>query len=189
MSRLQDDAKSILVPLIRGEWPRLQDNQAAGLAAWVTMLVMVNEFTDPKTVATSAKQRRAFQRERTPPDTWFIWIGRYEDTSRIGNGDWNHHKVRTLLLPSPSDVRLTDYIDVHTSTFTVGKVFFHVFGGTAYIMFNDIANFSARYDVRRLWPRESIPLLAPPRVFNFRAFQTLSNDFARLRGIPYFERR
>jgi hypothetical protein len=68
MSRLQNNAKARLIPLIRGHHISLTEADHKILAAWSMMFTMVVEFLDPTTLATTQRERMEFSRIPAPND-------------------------------------------------------------------------------------------------------------------------
>ena len=77
MSELQVKAKPILELLIAGKWSDLSKIEQNILASWVTMFVIVYEWTDQSKVALTQEERTYFMNNKFPPDYWNIWIGKY----------------------------------------------------------------------------------------------------------------
>ena len=83
MSKLQELAKPILAPLIIGNWTDLDVISQKTLSAWATMFVMVYEWADEETLASTQDERTYFKSNRTPPNHWMIWMGRYTGKKQI----------------------------------------------------------------------------------------------------------
>jgi hypothetical protein len=77
MSRLQEEAKPYLVPMLIGEDIRLLKKGQVVVAAWATMMVMVSEYLTDDMVAIPAADRRRLHIHRLPPSRWRIWIGQH----------------------------------------------------------------------------------------------------------------
>jgi hypothetical protein len=128
MSALQNAAKPILVPLLKGERAALFKKAQNTLAAWTAMFTMVAEFQSrtPRRVAIPAAHRRHLMDTRTVPSDWKIWVGCYERQS------WPRVYVHnTLPVSSESgSVHQTDdglpLPNTQTTTFVVGKLYVHV---------------------------------------------------------------
>jgi hypothetical protein len=66
MSRLQQSAKPLIVPLLTGQWPHLGAAEQQTLAAWAAMFTMVVELLDPQTNAHTFADRQAFSIGQKP---------------------------------------------------------------------------------------------------------------------------
>jgi hypothetical protein len=126
MGKLQERAKSYLLPLIHGDAASLDTTAQTAVSAWITMFVMVAEYFDPSKVATSQEQRSYFLENGTPPSNWKIWIGDYD------RGNWAGHLVH-FAVPILSEHHIPEIMDnylprpnTQTMTFTVGRLYGHV---------------------------------------------------------------
>lgn len=81
MSRLQEQAKPYLVPMLRGEPVTLRKNGQTAVAAWVTMMVMVGEHLNQKLVAVPLSDRQWLMNHGRSPSHWRVWIGRHRATN------------------------------------------------------------------------------------------------------------
>jgi len=128
MSDLQKLAKPILLPLIQGESFLLTPKQQKIVAAWCTMSVMTSDFFQPDRQAISQQDRDYFRANLLPPpDTWKIWIGRYERQKWVGNWVKN-----ALPIPCEEDpVQFTadgfPRPNTQTTTLVFGQLYVHVF--------------------------------------------------------------
>jgi hypothetical protein len=77
MSRLQEEVRPSLVPLLTGETVTLHRLAQRRLASWITMTVMVAEHADSGHATISAKERASFRKTHSPGRHWRIWIGRH----------------------------------------------------------------------------------------------------------------
>lgn len=75
MSSLQNDAKPILIPFIKGRWSILSPRDQKILAAWATMFTMVIEQSAPSGRCITQPQREFLRQHQYPPKIWWIWIG------------------------------------------------------------------------------------------------------------------
>ncbi len=80
MSRLQEEAKSSLTPLILGQTPIVSVKSQITIASWVAMTWMTSEHLDQRGQATSQEDREWLMEKGEPPDDWLVWIGRYQGT-------------------------------------------------------------------------------------------------------------
>jgi len=100
MSRLQMAAQPIVEPLVRGESIWLSPEDRAVAAAWVTMTVMVGEYTDPESVGGTAAERQWLMTNGAPPASWRIWIARYDGD--LGPPLYSHDSFASH--PDPGEV-------------------------------------------------------------------------------------
>ncbi len=89
MSRLESAVKPILTPMLLDESIVLSPDDQRTLAAWITMKLMVAEFTRPTDVVTRLDQRTSLMRSLIPPSGWTIWIGRRQ-ARKWRSGYWRH---------------------------------------------------------------------------------------------------
>jgi hypothetical protein len=131
MSKLQQRAKPILLPLIRGERTTLGLAAQQTAAAWIAMAVMVAEFDDPAWVTISQEDRDWLYRTNLAPPSWRIWIGNYV------RGEWQPHYVH-FVLPIAAEKHVPsaplEYPDLpyntQTTTYVVGQTLVHVMSTT-----------------------------------------------------------
>lgn len=76
MSRLQDQSKPILRPLITGDDVILDASQQATLANWITMVTMTAEYLTRSTAMIPREEREVFRWKHAAPNNWTILIGR-----------------------------------------------------------------------------------------------------------------
>ena len=99
MSRIEEEAKPILIPLLRGLPLLLDREKRSKLAVWLALKVMVGESHDPRDAVTMQEDRTAFMLSRTIPPYMKIWIGSHDSE------DWYmsywHQTARINLTPDP----------------------------------------------------------------------------------------
>jgi hypothetical protein len=110
MSRLQERAKPLVLPIILGCWPKLSKVDAAVVAAWATMFTMVAESADPATQASSQVERKLLMVGGAPPKDWIVWAGNYE--GRVRDTSFWHFGIRFSpvppdAVPPPCDLQVT----------------------------------------------------------------------------------
>jgi hypothetical protein len=74
MSQLQGEAKSILLPLMQGEWRDLDPKSEHILSAWETMFAMVIEFARDDLRMTTQEQRKFLMTHKMSPKGWHVWL-------------------------------------------------------------------------------------------------------------------
>ena len=126
MSRLQNQAKPYLLPLLKGEPVSIEVGGQEIISAWITMFVMVAEYFNPDKVSTSQEQRQRFFDDPKCPVNWKIWIGDFD------RKNWPALLVHFALpISSPEHVlKTTDNglprPNTQTMTFVVGRLYVHV---------------------------------------------------------------
>jgi hypothetical protein len=100
MSRLQERAKPLLLPLIKGESTAFTYDDQELLAAWITMFVMVAEQFDPyKAVSTKSvsiceepvglhrigEYASVISRKRSGLGSWYVLLYPFEARSIVPN--------------------------------------------------------------------------------------------------------
>ena len=125
MSRLQESAKPVLVPMLLGQPTLLYRRQQQLLARWAAMFVMTNEFATlhPEKISISQSDRVFVMERDRPPSNWRIWIGYYP---RDGlDGRWAHYTIPVSDDDHP--VMLTrdnePIPNTQASSFTIGHLF------------------------------------------------------------------
>jgi hypothetical protein len=90
MSRLQEEAKPIVGPMLQGRSARLNRREQAKLASWAAMMVMVAEFMDRNMVAVPQHQRNFLRREKRIPTRWRVLIASREPSD---HSRFTHHAL------------------------------------------------------------------------------------------------
>jgi hypothetical protein len=154
MSKLQEDTKPVLIPLILGKPTKLRRSHQRLLAAWITMAVMVGEHVVPSSAVIAQSERSLFMLTLQPPRRWRIWVGHYRRGEWIGH--WVHNAVPLVLQEDlrSGKVGIDAPKNTQETTFTVGELY--------------IRAFSSSIDVDETWvipPNgdEMLVSLIPPR--------------------------
>jgi hypothetical protein len=79
MSRLQEETKPFLVPMLEGRATVLHKRAQRFLAAWTAMMVMAAEYAERELIAIPASDRTFLREENKPPEHWHIWIGAHRN--------------------------------------------------------------------------------------------------------------
>lgn len=77
MSKLEERAKPILIPLLLGEPTVLTKDRQTVLAAWSAMKLMVCEHHEVTNVTSTQEHRTYLMETQRAPDFWGIWIGHH----------------------------------------------------------------------------------------------------------------
>jgi hypothetical protein len=174
MSKLQERAKPLLIPLVRGETITLSPEAQEIIAAWVAMFVMVAENAEPTKIAISQWHRTYFYATRTVPDHWGIWIGNYQ------RGHWVGHLVHNVApitlpsnIPKPNDAGLYPP-NTQTTTFVVGQLYVHAGSTSLPEAFEFVGAGTAR--LTRIWPVNDA-VIWPPPVLSDQEADIIANAF------------
>jgi hypothetical protein len=81
MSKIQDQTKPILSPLLLREQRVLTEADQRALAVWLAMFTMNYETTVPEYAASTIEQRMAFKEQRQPPKNWIFWCAPFDGKS------------------------------------------------------------------------------------------------------------
>lgn len=165
MSKLQEDTKPILLPLILGQNSLLTRKSQSTLSAWIAMLTMVAEFLD-KTgtrIAISPNDRLFLRTKLTAPPSMKIWIGYYEKDN--WPAVWAHATFPVGsegIVPRRSELGV-DFPNTQTTTFVIGKLYAHILSSdiVSLVRSNDMKG-NARKLLYRIQPVRSSPLGWPP---------------------------
>jgi hypothetical protein len=128
LSQLQEKAKPLLIPLIRGDRAALGQNGQERLAAWCAMATMTAEYIDPDphSIAVPQSERDWLMNHRTAPDGWPVWVGHYKRHKWVPR--WAHFTFPMLDaedMPKPGDTE-PPLPNTQVTTFTVGQLYVHV---------------------------------------------------------------
>jgi hypothetical protein len=79
LSDIQNRAKPVLIPLIKGERTGLGHEAQRRVAAWCAMATMTAEFIDrdPNTITVPQSDRDLLRNNGTVPPGWRIWLAHY----------------------------------------------------------------------------------------------------------------
>jgi hypothetical protein len=78
MSRLENLAKPILIPMIEGQHVTLDTEQQFAIARWTVKCQMVFDVSAGTTEFYTATERHQFMMDQTPLDWTTIWLGHYD---------------------------------------------------------------------------------------------------------------
>jgi hypothetical protein len=157
MSDLQNQAKPLLVPLIRGKVPILTNEHHSILTTWAIMFTMVIEFADVGTIATSQKERFDFAQSPRPLDNWMVWIGRCTKWPF----DFLHYswsgRSEEKIIPIPTTK--PDCPTSQSTTFSVGKLLFQTYSTTDPVLKVQPTVYAFRAGLYLLWPKPIVPYI------------------------------
>lgn len=161
MSRLQNSSKPLLIPLLHGEWPLLDQKAQKQIAAWVTMFVMVVEFADPITVGISQAERDELRRTSAPLRGWRVYIAPYKG---LRNGSFWHRAL--LLIQPPNEPVVVSPAEGQSTVFVVGSVAFYAV--SCFRPNTNVADFeiSSWLPLTQIWPLRTRSISRPFRNFD-----------------------
>jgi hypothetical protein len=158
LSRLQNRAKPVLIPLIQGDGCLVKVAAQRIIALWGAVIAITAEYTQPSLPhAITPQDRHYMWRNDNPPDDWQIWIGHYIGTEKA----MSYAQVRFTLSPKgssliPSGIAPTTNTQVATMIF--GKLYLYLFasslGGIGPLRLGD--------HLRPIWPLSGSDISWPP---------------------------
>jgi hypothetical protein len=183
MSRLQEEAKPVLLPLLTDRWKPISPKSQDIIARWAMMFTMVNEFRDVRTVAIRAEDRQKFMEKGRPLDQWAIFVGHY--LRGIKHGACWHRSLGIQLAPKSGPVDET-----YTGQSTV-----LAFGSLLILAMSNSsrdwhlptsAEMPSWLALSQIWPAASVPIQRPFRPLDDTDFddvgRLLSEHVIRIGG-------
>jgi hypothetical protein len=126
MSRLQENTKPHLLPLIHGQSASLTADVQTLVAAWIGMFTIVAEHFDLDRVSTTPAQRRYVMHLKRPPNNWRIYIANHQRGAWVG-------QLIHFAVPVASGDRAVEFLpsglprpNTQSMSFTVGRLYVHV---------------------------------------------------------------
>jgi hypothetical protein len=125
--QIENRARPVMIPLIKGQYVRLSPHQQQIIATWAAMKAMVAEYDESESVTTHHAHRKYLKRHCLPPERgWSIWIAHYPQQ----NGPMMWFASPFLVLPDhlaarrPS--RRATYYNGQATTQIIGELLLHV---------------------------------------------------------------
>lgn len=185
MSLLQAQAKRIVAPFLKGQWPEIAVNDQRTLAAWITMTAMVSEFKDLATMASTREQREYLRSRLEPPPQWSIWLGHHR--GRLWHSGTNHFGWNSIPLAAfVSDlekaipIALARTKDSQSTALVFDSLFVQTLSSTNPGIKIREAAVAERYGLRVLWPLTGAPILRPTKVLSDLEADAISAAFVPL---------
>ncbi|MBA3516634.1 MAG: hypothetical protein H0T75_03080 [Rhizobiales bacterium] len=179
MRELQEKAKPYLLRHIAGEWPDLEPGGQAAIAAWATMVTMVIEFADPRTIGVNPAQRLCFKLTQSPPPNWFTWVGNYE--GKMWGRVFNHFGIDGNVFRSaenvPTSGALTPLFNAQSTAFVIGNLFVLTFSTARPAFELDPQAFASAWGLRLIWPTAGETIYPPDTVLSDIAADQVSRMF------------
>jgi len=163
ISELDNAAKAVAIPLIRGENILVTPERQITMATWLTKMTMVGDSRKRRGYI-SKEERTAFMTLRQPPNLWEIWLSTYEgtdyrDLALFQNGaNLNAAKLTAV----SGQVVPIGYLQ--TTTFGMGKTLGLVVGNDMSNLSFSVGTLSQR--ARRIWPLSNAFQWPLPSVLN-----------------------
>lgn len=124
MKGIEEASRPLLPALVKGADITLGPDAQKRLASWLTLVAMMAEFTDPKTVTIPQADRIYLMGHKKPPDNWTILIGRYEGKSWAPSR-YSHRALGIVPAPAVQNVRSIPF-NTQVTTQVLGKLFIHI---------------------------------------------------------------
>jgi hypothetical protein len=149
ISIVDDAAKAVVLPLIRGEAAVVSSKTQHALALWFAKIAIVGDSRDRRGYI-SQSERATFMRQREPSALWEMWLASYEgtdyrDLALFQNGA-NLDALKLAAVGGPAVP--VGYLQA--TTFGIGKLVALVIGNDIPQLRFSVGTFSPR--ARRIWP-------------------------------------
>jgi hypothetical protein len=178
MSKIQEQVKPILIPLINGEPTTLDRTAQSAVSAWVCMAMMAANLVEPDKSVILATEHQWPYSKRTVPLNWAIWIGDFH------RQNWKGHMVHNVMaLSNAEHVPKVDEMGVarqntQSSTFVVGRLYIHVVSSLiASVPRNIRLNSPGATKLRRIWYPALSPIQWPPTALDDTEADAIANEF------------
>lgn len=155
MSQLQEKAKPILLPLIKGDKIVLGYDKQQFVAAWCAMSAMTSDFFFPEKQAIPQSDRDCLRGCWKPPaDTWKIWIGTYKRDKWVAHWAKNSRFISSEKHIPEMSADGIPRPNTQTTTLVFGQLYVHVFSSPfpAIIAKAGVGNKGVE-KVAQIWPR------------------------------------
>lgn len=180
MSRLDETIKPILSPLILGQPSVLSEYNLKLISAWITMKMMVTEFSRPHEVCSTQGERTFLMEHLEPPPNWKIWI------AHVQGERWQaaYHRNSSLigyLDESGTPVTNNGCLAKNTQSITLGigeLLFFAISSNVPDLHFHPPVE-TVPF-IRQIWPARKGLLWPPGVVFTELAADLFATSLSRL---------
>jgi hypothetical protein len=166
MRELENAARPILIPLIRGDEASrfIGQKEQRVLSAWIALKAIIQEHAPRGDVISHHTQlRRLWKKHLAPENTWRIWLGRYQDkTPETLWGTYPMLVVPNSVARRRKTLAATCY-NSQAMTYVIGKLFVHLMRSPYQRLIRDWC-----YDpvvavkLRRIWPASGYDVAWPP---------------------------
>ena len=156
MSRIEEEAKPILETAFAGNAMTLDVSQQLSLTNWITLKIMVSEFSLIDNYCTSSAERLQFRNTRTIPANLEIWLG------KCGEGRWRSAHFRQGATYGLVGALPEKIPPKNTQTVAIGFGNLFIFGAVQPTNLK-LFNISSELEfLKRLWPMDAPALFWPP---------------------------
>jgi hypothetical protein len=182
MSKIESDAKPLLIPLLRGVPITLLRNHRITISRWIALKVMVTECIDALDAVVTESERENFMLTRHVPHSMRIWIGTHNSQDWY-TAYWHQTLLAHFGNAPPETPPLASFKNIQTTTIGVGHIFFLSFVTTIDdLKFNP--NVGALRFIRRLWPMRDRPIVWPLPALSGDQADRLANCLRELARSP-----
>jgi hypothetical protein len=122
MSQIEEKAKPVLTPLLKGEQCALDHEKIETLGHWIALKTIVGELDDPDSAAITDKERQAFFRNRTMPRNFRARIGKY-----IGPTGYRHRPLSLYIGYEDVAPAVDPFPHGQSTTIVAGELSIHTF--------------------------------------------------------------
>jgi hypothetical protein len=180
MRRIENRARPLIIPLIKGDDTRLSPSDQSIIASWCILKAIVGGYDTENGPRVHYKQRQYFRKHGIPPVRgWGVWIGHYIRHKWVP--EWV--AVPFLLLPNGAVNKLpkrdATYFNSCASTQVIGKLFVHVIH-TPMPDYVTIDRFSLpdKGTLFRIWPPAGSSFKWPDRALTEKDADTAADTVA-----------
>ena len=181
MSRLQNEAKPYLLPLINGDWGKGSEEGFATISRWITMFTMVGEHSHPESCVVPLQERHSFQSKNTIPEGWIVWIGRINQRGQEP-ARFNHFGGHLRYSPEAAPFAYAQSTGV-----AIGEFYFQTFSSDSppEIFTEAISFYEQNVDAQRIYPSTN-NVTKPKSLYSSDDFGVISSLIAKKMGSPSF---
>ena len=126
MKAIEDRARPILIPLMRGDEMRIWPDEQALIATWATIKAIVGEYDEHVPATVHHAQKYVMKRGLPPSQGWSVWIGHFEKTKWIPEWLSRPFLLRPDEIAAKRKSREATYFNSCASTQILNKLFVHV---------------------------------------------------------------
>jgi len=161
MSELENNVKSTLLKLIKGEPKTLNENDQEILSRWISMKVMLGEYAEKGIHVTPKNDRHLLKDKKKIPEYFAIFIGTHDSNS---DTSWLRISDTLALSPAGPDPKLGNLKrNTQSVTFLCGRVFIYVFAcrengiePTEFVQINSLQRIYPNKNSNIYWPTDKI---------------------------------
>lgn len=171
MRDIENEAKPILLPLIKGTITQLPERQQVIIATWGVLKSIVSEYHGTSQISTHWTQRKVVKTHGHPPTKhWAVWIGNYERENWRLEWASSAFFVPSKAVQLKRGIREPTYYNACTTTQVIGKLFIQIVHiPTPFFTRPDhLARIFPPTNgvIARIWPIEHSVIQWPPRVLS-----------------------